>query len=145
MGMDKAIEKKKWTINKILSIAGISIFLVFLVYLLFIRDKRSKLYVDKTQITIASVLEDKFQEFIPIDGVVLPKNTIYIDAVQGGFVERVFVEDGAVLEKGDTILKLSNTNMELSQMETETRIYEAINNLREYEDRPGAKQVYQAK
>ena len=129
MGMDRAIEKKKWTINKILSIAGISIFLVFLVYLLFIRDKRSKLYVDKTQITIASVLEDKFQEFIPIDGVVLPKNTIYIDAVQGGFVERVFVEDGAVLEKGDTILKLSNTNMELSQMETETRIYEAINNL----------------
>jgi HlyD family secretion protein len=129
MGMDRAIEKKKWTINKILSIAGISIFLVFLVYLLFVRDKRSKLYVDKTQITIASVLADKFQEFIPIDGVVLPKNTIYIDAVQGGFVERVFVEDGAVLEKGDTILKLSNTNMELSQMETETRIYEAINNL----------------
>lgn len=129
MGMDRAIEKKKWTTNKILSMAGISIFLIFLVYLLFIRDKRSKLYVDKTQITIASVLADKFQEFIPIDGVVLPRNTIYIDAVQGGFVERVFVEDGAVLEKGDTILKLSNTNMELSQMETETRIYEAINNL----------------
>jgi HlyD family secretion protein len=129
MGMDKAIEKKKWTTNRILSIAGISLFLIFLVYLLFIRDKRSKLYVDKAQITISSVQADKFQEFIPIDGVVLPKNTIYIDAVQGGFVEKVFVEDGAQLKKGDTILKLSNTNMELSQMETETRIYEAINNL----------------
>ena len=129
MGLDKAIEKKKWTTNRILSIAGISLFLIFLVYLLFIRDKRSKLYVDKTQITISSVQADKFQEFIPIDGVVLPKNTIYIDAVQGGFVEKVFVEDGAQLKKGDTILKLSNTNMELSQMETETRIYEAINNL----------------
>lgn len=129
MGMDKAIEKKKWTTNRILSIAGISLFLIFLVYLLFIRDRRSKLYVDKAQITISSVQSDKFQEFIPIDGVVLPKNTIYIDAVQGGFVEKVFVEDGAQLKKGDTILKLSNTNMELSQMETETRIYEAINNL----------------
>jgi HlyD family secretion protein len=129
MGMDKAIEKKKWTTNRILSIAGISLFLIFLVYLLFIRDKRSKLYVDKTQITISAVQADKFQEFIPIDGVVLPKNTIYIDAVQGGFVEKIFVEDGAQLKKGDTILKLSNTNMELSQMETETRIYEAINNL----------------
>lgn len=129
MGMDKAIEKKKWTTNRILSIAGISLFLIFLVYLIFIRDKRSKLYVEKSQITISSVQADKFQEFIPIDGVVLPKNTIYIDAVQGGFVEKVFVEDGAQLKKGDTILKLSNTNMELSQMETETRIYEAINNL----------------
>ena len=99
MGMDKAIEKKKWTTNRILSIAGISLFMIFLVYLLFIRDKRSKLYVDKTQITISSVQADKFQEFIPIDGVVLPKNTIYIDAVQGGFVEKVFVEDGAQLKE----------------------------------------------
>ncbi len=129
MGMDKAIEKKKWTTKKILNIAGISIFLIFILYLLFFRDKRSKLYVDKTQITISSVQADKFQEFIPIDGVVLPKNTIYIDAVQGGFVEKIYVEDGAQLKKGDTILKLSNTNMELGQMETETRIYEAINNL----------------
>jgi HlyD family secretion protein len=129
MGMDRVIEKKKWTLKKILQVAGIGIFIVFIIYLLFIRDKRSKLYVDKSQITIATVAADKFQEFIPIDGVVLPKNTIYIDAVQGGFVEKVFVEDGAQLTKGDTILKLSNTNMELSQMETETRIYEAINNL----------------
>ncbi len=129
MGMDKVIEKKKWTTKKILNIAGISIFVIFILYLLFIRDKRSKLYVDKSQITVATVLADKFQEFIPVDGVVFPRNTIYIDAVQGGIVEKVYVEDGALLKKGDTILKLSNANMELSFMEQETRIYEAINNL----------------
>ncbi len=129
MGMDKAIEKKKWTTKKILNIAGISIFVLFILYLLFFRDKRSKLYVDKSQITIATVLADKFQEFIPVDGVVFPRNTIYIDAVQGGFVEKVYVEDGAMLKKGDTIMKLSNANMELSLMEQETRIFEAINNL----------------
>ncbi|OQX80965.1 MAG: hypothetical protein B6D61_01235 [Bacteroidetes bacterium 4484_249] len=129
MGMDKVIEKKKWTTKKILNIAGISIFVIFILYLLFFRDKRSKLYVDKSQITIATVLTDKFQEFIPVDGVVFPRNTIYIDAVQGGFVEKVYVEDGAILKKGDTILKLSNANMELGLMEQETRIFEAINNL----------------
>ncbi|MEZ5198588.1 MAG: HlyD family efflux transporter periplasmic adaptor subunit [Bacteroidales bacterium] len=127
--MDKVIEKKKWTAKKILNISLISIFIIFILYLLFFRDKRSKLYVDKSQITIATVMADKFQEFIPVDGVVFPKNTIYIDAVQGGFVEKVYVEDGAILEKGDTILKLSNANMELSLMEQETRIFEAINNL----------------
>jgi len=127
MGMDRAIKKKKWTTKKILNIAGISIFVIFILYLLFFRDKRSKLYVDKSQITIATVLADKFQEFIPVDGVVFPRNTIYIDAVQGGFVEKVYVEDGAILKKGDTIMKLSNANMELNLMEQETRIYEAVN------------------
>ena len=129
MGMDKVIEKKKWTTKKILNIAGISIFVIFILYLLFFRDKRSKLYVDKSQITIATVLTDKFQEFIPVDGVVFPRKTIYIDAVQGGFVEKVYVEDGAILQKGDTIMKLSNANVELRLMEQETRIFEAINNL----------------
>ncbi len=129
MGMDRTIKKKKWTTKKILNIAAISIFVIFILYLLFFRDKRSKLYVDKSQITIATVLADKFQEFIPVDGVVFPKNTIYIDAVQGGFVEKVYVEDGAIVKKGDTIMKLSNANMELSLMEQETRIFEAVNNL----------------
>jgi HlyD family secretion protein len=129
MGMDRVIEKKKWTTKRVLNISLIGVFVLFILYLLVFRDKRSKLYVDKSQITVATVLEDKFQEFIPVDGVVYPKNTIYIDAVQGGFVEKIYVEDGAMLEKGDTILKLSNANMELSLMEQETRIFEAINNL----------------
>lgn len=129
MGMDRVIEKKKWTTRKLLNIAAISAFVFFLLYLLVFRDKRSKLYVDKSQITIASVMESKFQEFIPVDGVVFPRNTIYIDAVQGGFVEKVYVEDGAMLKAGDTILKLANANMELSLMEQETRIFEAVNNL----------------
>jgi len=129
MGMDRVIEKKKWTTKKILNITWISLLVIFILYLLFFRDKRSSLYVDKSQITIATVKADKFQEFIPVDGVVYPKNTIYIDAVQGGIVEKVYVEDGAILSKGDTILKLSNPNMELSFMEQETRIYDAINNL----------------
>lgn len=127
--MDRIIEKKKWTFKKISTITAISAFCIFILYLLFFRDKISKLYVDKEQITIATVLEEKFQEFIPIDGVVFPKTTIYIDAVQGGIVEAVYVEDGAILKKGDPILKLMNANMELSFMEQETRMYDAINNL----------------
>ncbi len=127
--MDRIIEKKRWTTRKLLTIAFIGAFVILLIYLFFIRDKRSKLYVDKEQITIASVMADKFQEFIPVDGVVYPKTTIFIDAIQGGIVEAVYVEDGAILKKGDPILKLMNANMELSFMEQETRMYDAINNL----------------
>lgn len=127
--MDRIIEKKKWTTGKLLAIGGGAFFVVLLVWMLFFRDNRSSLYVDKNQVTIATVEKGKFQEFIPVDGVVFPRNTIYIDAVQGGIVEEVFVEDGAILKQGDPILKLANANMELSYMDQETRMYDAINNL----------------
>jgi len=127
--MDRPIEKKKWTLKRILTIAAIAAFIMFLVYIFFIRDKQSRLYVNKDQLSVATVMEDKFQEFIPNDGVVFPKNTVYIDAVTGGIVEAVYVEDGAILKKGDPILKLMNANMELSTMEQETRMLDAINNL----------------
>lgn len=127
--MDRVIEKKKWTNSRLLATGGIILFLVLLVWMLFIRDNSSRLYVDKNQVTIARVEKGRFQEFIPVDGVVFPRNTVYIDAVQGGIVEEVYVEDGAILKKGDPILKLANANMELSYMDQETRMYDAINNL----------------
>ncbi len=127
--MDRKIEKPFWTLQKILLFPVLGIFLVFVVYLLVFRDKSSKYIVSRDQLTIATVTKDKFQEFIPIDGIVLPKTTIYIDAIMGGNVQEVYVEDGAMLKKGDKILKLINTNLELSYMEQETRIFEAINNL----------------
>ena len=127
--MDRKIQKKKWTISRIALLAGAIIFVGFVLYLLFLRDKSSKIYVDRNQLTIAEVKADKFQEFIPVDGIVLPKTTIYIDAIMGGNVNEIYVEDGALLRKGDPILRLVNTNLELSYMEQETRIYEAINNL----------------
>ncbi|GAB1405038.1 hypothetical protein MASR1M74_22170 [Lentimicrobium sp.] len=85
--------------------------------------------VERDQLTIVEVQQGRFKEFIPVDGVVLPRNTVYIDAVQGGIVEAIYVEDGALVKAGDPILKLANANMELSYMDQEARMYDAINNL----------------
>lgn len=127
--MDRIIEKKKWTSNKILTIIGISLLLLLLAYIILLRDRRSSIKINPEQIAIATVKAEKFQEFIPVDGVVLPKTTIYIDATLGGTVEEVYVEDGAQLMEGDPIMKLANASMELSYMDQETRMYDAINNL----------------
>jgi len=127
--MDRLIEKKKWTTKKILQYTAIAVFVFFLLYLFLLRDRSSRLNIEKNQVTIAPVTLDNFQEFIPVDGVVQPRTTIYIDAVLGGTVEKKFVEDGAEVKKDDTILKLSNANMQLSYMDQETRMYDAINNL----------------
>lgn len=127
--MDRVIEKKTWTTGKIAGISALGVFIIGVVWLFFFRDNSSKLYVQQNQVTIAEVKQEKFQEFIPVDGVLLPRNTVFIDAVQGGVVEAVYVEDGALLNQGDPILKLTNANMELSYMDQETRMYDAINNL----------------
>ncbi len=127
--MDRIIEKKKWTTKKILQYSALAVFVFFLLYIIFLRDRSSRINVDKNQVTVTKVILDKFQEFIPVDGVVQPKTTIYIDAVLGGTVETKYVEDGATVKKDDLILKLSNANMQLSYMDQETRMYDAINNL----------------
>jgi HlyD family secretion protein len=127
--MDRIIEKKKWTAKKILQLTAIAVFVLFLAYLLLLRDRSSRINVDVNQVTTAKVMLDNFREFIPVDGIVLPKTTIYIDAVLGGTVETKYVEDGAFVKKDDLILKLSNANMQLSYMDQETRMYDAINNL----------------
>jgi len=127
--MDRIIEKKKWTLRRIGLIAGISFFILFLAWLILMKTNKTRLYVDKDEIAFSTVEYSEFQEFIPVDGIVYPKTTIYIDAIQGGTVEKVFVEDGAMLRKGDPILKLLNDDMALRYMDQETRMYDAINNL----------------
>ncbi len=127
--MDRIIEKRKWPPKKIITYTLTATLLLLVVYLLFFRDKGSRMYVQRNTVTLSEAREELFQEFIPIDGVVFTKTTSYIDALMGGNVHEEYVEDGAMLNKGDKIVKLVNTNLELSYMEQETRIFEAINNL----------------
>ncbi len=128
--MDKMIKKKKWPPRKILSGAGI-LFIVFLfVYALFFRDNRSKLNVARDKITIATVIKGPFKEFVPQTGTVVPINTVYLDAVEGGRVAEKYIEEGAMVKKGDKILKLENTSLLMDIMYREAELFQQINNLR---------------
>lgn len=127
--MDRPIEKKKWPLKRKLLFGSIGVIVITLIVLSVIQTSKRRTKVERAQLLIGDVISGKFREFIPIDGTVLPMNTTYIDAMQGGIVEKIYVEDGAMLMYGDTILKLQNPQMELSYMDQETRMYDAINNL----------------
>ncbi len=124
--MDRIIKKKKWTFKKVATFTAATAFSLFIVYLLFFRDTTSRLYVDKDKMTIASVEQGHFQEFIPVDGVVRPIATIYVDAVFGGRVEEIYQRDGAHLEEGDKILRLSNAQIEMNYMQQENTALEVL-------------------
>ncbi len=125
--MDRRIEKKplyrrprSWAYA-----AGAALFLVLIAMIL--TDTGSKLNVDADKITISTVKKGEFQEFIPVTGTVMPKTSYYLDAIQGGIVEKKFVDEGAMVKKGDKLLQLSNSNVQLNALQQETATYEQIN------------------
>ena len=91
---------------------------------------KSRLNVDLDRITIATVTKGPFQETIPVNGVVLPINSIYLDATEGGRVEEKYVEDGTIMKKGEPILRLSNTDLELTLANQQTSVYTLLSNMR---------------
>jgi len=124
--VDRKIEKKRWTQKKILTIAGIAGLILLIAGSIYFTSGKSKLNVDAERISINEVKQGAFQEFIPVNGVVLPKTTIYLDAVEGGRVEEKLVEDGAIVYKGQPILRLSNTDLELSLVNQQTSVYNLL-------------------
>lgn len=124
--MDVPIEKKKFPKSKILMMGLGLLILALIVYVFISSSGGSKLNVQKERLSINTVNDGVFQENIPVNGVVLPITTIYLDAVEGGRVEEKYVEDGAVMKKGDPILRLSNTDLELSLVNQETSVYNLL-------------------
>ncbi len=130
MGMDRKIEKKTWTLKRILMIAAIVAFVGLSIYAFWFMDVRSTLNVEREKITISEVREDTFQEFIQVTGTVQPIQTIYLDAIEGGVIQNVYLESGTMVEKGDTILTLTNSGLQLQVMGQTNGLYDQINNTR---------------
>jgi HlyD family secretion protein len=129
--MDKKIEKKWWTGKRVLMMGGGVVILSLVVYQLLFADTRSTLNVNKDRLSIATVKRGEFKDFIPVTGNVEPGETFYLDAIEGGIVAEIIRESGAIVKKGDTILSLTNSNLQLEVMQRETQLYEQINNLRQ--------------
>ncbi len=124
--VDRIREKKFWNKKRIWTISGIAGIIILILASFYFTSGKSKLNVEAERITISEVTQGPFQEFIPVNGVVLPITTIYLDALEGGRVEEKFVEDGAVMKKGEPILRLSNTDLELSLVQQETSVYNLL-------------------
>lgn len=124
--MDRVIQKKKWGVKRIVTVSLVSGIVLLIAASFYFTSGKSKLNVNTERITVSEVTKGAFREFIPVNGVVLPITTIYLDAIEGGRVEEKFVEDGAMLKKGDPILKLANTDLELSLANQETSVFNLL-------------------
>lgn len=88
------------------------------------------LTVGADRLALAPVTRGAFEDFVQLRGEVTPLRTTYVDSLQGGQVEAVHVEDGAEVERGQLLVKLSNTALQLDLISREAQITEQLNNLR---------------
>jgi HlyD family secretion protein len=124
--VDRVIAKKKWSTKRLLTIGGILALVLLIFGSFYFTSGKSRLNVELERITVSTVTKGPFQETIPRNGVVMPITSIYLDATEGGLVEEKYVEDGAVMKKGDPILRLSNTDLLENMMTQQNQVYNTL-------------------
>jgi len=129
--VDRVREKKVWNRKRILIIVTIVFVLGLILLTYFSMTGKSKVNASSQTLTISVVTKGNFQEFIPINGNVLPITTIYLDVIVGGRVEEKLVEDGAKVKKGEPVIRLSNTDVELQLSTQETEVRRLITDMQQ--------------
>lgn len=129
-GMDRIIPRRRWTRKRLFWWGGGALLVLAIISLLLFADTRSALNVDQEKITIATVATAPFLEFIPVTGAVQPIKTVYMDALDGGRIEAIYVEEGAFVKQGDSLLRMANTNVQMEMMFREADLYDQMNSLR---------------
>ena len=128
--MDIQLEKKKGIKKQhIPYIVGGGIVLALLLWIVF-GNHASTLKVDGRSLNIADVTYGEFNDYIRVNGQVQPISVVQLSPEEGGIVQEKVVEEGAHVKKGDVILRLSNSNLDLQILNAESELAEKQNLLR---------------
>lgn len=131
-GMDRKISRSKrkpWTL-------ALAAMLTAILLLWFLSEQFAQgrsMTLDGQRLSIGQVQQGLFDDFIPVRARVAPLKTVYLDAVQGGRVERLLLDDGAMVKPEQGLVQLSNSELQLSVMSTESRVMEQLNAMRDQE------------
>jgi HlyD family secretion protein len=138
-GMDRGIQRGRWSPTrwpialKVAIAAAGAIFLILLAVRLFSGSGERMVRLPAAQVTVATVGVGIFHDLIPLRASVVPRETVYVDAIDGGRVDRVLVEPGDMVRTGQPMLELSNTNLALQVIQQESQINQAISELQQNE------------
>lgn len=127
--MDRQIEKKSFLRRYTWYIAAAAALAALLVWIV-LGTTANTTTVDASDITISDVTRGKFDDYVRLNGQVLPIQVVQISPEEGGIVREKVVEEGTRVRKGDVILRLSNSNLDLQILNAEAELAEKQNLLR---------------
>lgn len=129
--MDIRIEKNgKFQIKNYLGYIALGIFLVIIILWLALGNHEATLKINAEDINIGNVRRGEFKEYVRTNGQVMPIEIVYISPEEGGIVVEKVVEEGAMVKKGDVIVRLSNSALDLQILNAEAELAEKQNLLR---------------
>jgi HlyD family secretion protein len=138
-GMDRSIQRGRWSptrwpiaLKVAFAVAGATL-LILLAVRLFSGSGERTVRLPVAQVTVATVGLGIFHDLIPLRASVVPRETVYVDAIDGGRVDRVLVEPGDMVRAGQPMLELTNTNLALQVIQQESQINQAISELQQNE------------
>jgi HlyD family secretion protein len=131
-GMDKVVARRGLS-PKIKMAAGGAVLVLLAIAAYFLAPARNSQLVDARRLTISTVSQGQFDDFLPLRGRVTPSVTVFLDAVEGGRVEQILVEDGAVVQAGQPLAILSNSDLQLNVLARQTEVTQQINSMRSQE------------
>ena len=130
--MDRVIERRRIDKRVLIACAAGALVLLLLIFWLF-APRAGTQAVARDRLTISSVEAGTFEDFLPLRSRVTPLLTVYLDAVEGGRVEKKLVEDGAQVVQGQMLAVLSNAELQLSTLEKQAEVEQQLNNMRSQE------------
>lgn len=128
--MDRKIEQKGGIRKKHIPYIAGGIFVILVAAWLLFGDHRSSLRVDTRTLTIAEAKQGEFNDYVRVNGSVLPITTVQLSTLENGMVEEKVVEEGAFVEKGDVIIRLTNPQLTMQILDGEANLAEKENLLR---------------
>ena len=131
--MDRVVAKKMPLGRMVAYGLGVIVAALFIYWLVGMLLGGRSLSVNSQRIFVSDVTVGTFEDFIPLRGRLVPRSTVYLDAIEGGRVEEVLIEDGTIVAAGDPIALLSNTNLQLEVLGREAAVTEQLNNMRTIE------------
>jgi len=130
--MDRVVERKRIDPRILIAGAGAAVILLVLIFWLF-APRADAVTVSRDRLAIAPVQSGVFDDFLPLRARVTPLTTVYLDAVEGGRVDKKLVEDGAQVTQGQLLAVLSNAELQLSTLEKQAEVEQQLNNMRSQE------------
>lgn len=127
--MDRPIEKKSFPRRYAGYIAAAVVAVALLAWLIF-GSTASTMTIDSNEITISDVTRGEFDDYVRLNGQVVPIQVVQISPEEGGIVREKVVEEGTRVRKGDVILRLSNSSLDLQILNAEAELAEKQNLLR---------------
>src|SRR5215212_4940312 len=130
--MDRVVERRRID-RRILIGAGAAAALLLILFFWLYAPSAGSQSVNADRLSIATVQQGTFDDFLPLRARVTPLVTVYLDAVEGGRVDKKLVEDGASVVEGQPLVVLSNAELQLSTLEKQAEVEQQLNNMRSQE------------